>query len=120
MKVGIFLVLWADAITKIWNEFLFSKRDFLFSQNDVKGSLDFKNVEFPDPLVQGKPLLSQLNAKMSEGQTLALVPLDNETLNPLELLVERFFEPTRGALVSNALSVVNVQQSVTRDFNPRL
>ena len=76
-------------------------------------------MEFPDPLVQGKPLLSQLNAKMSEGQTLALVPLDNETLNPLELLVERFFEPTRGALVSNGLSVVNVQQSVTRDFNPR-
>ena len=84
---------------------MFLKRDFLFSQNDVKGSLDFKNVEFPDPLVQGKSLLSHLNAKVSEGQTLALVPLDNETLNPLELLVERFFAPTRGTLVSNSLQL---------------
>ena len=77
-------------------------------------------MEFPDPLVQGKSLLSQLNAKVSEGQTLALVPLDNETLNPLELLVERFFEPTRGALVSNSLSVVNVPLSQPRDVNQRL
>ena len=62
-------------------------------------------MEFPDPLVQGKSLLSHLNAKVSEGQTLALVPLDNETLNPLELLVERFFAPTRGTLVSSSLQL---------------
>ncbi|XP_073235197.1 ATP-dependent translocase ABCB1-like [Porites lutea] len=82
--------------------------------NDVKGSLDFKNVEFPDPLVQGKPLLSQLNAKMSEGQTLALVPLDNETLNPLELLVERFFEPTRGALFLDGTDIRGLDLSWLR------
>lgn len=76
-------------------------------------------MEFPDPLVLGKSLLSQLNAKVSEGQTLALVPLDNETLNPLELLVERFFEPTRGALASNSLSVVNVPLFQPRDVNQR-
>ncbi|CAH3182650.1 unnamed protein product [Porites lobata] len=82
--------------------------------NDVKGSLDFKNVEFPDPLVQGKSLLSHLNAKVSEGQTLALVPLDNETLNPLELLVERFFAPTRGTLFLDGTDIQGLDLSWLR------
>ena len=62
--------------------------------------MDFKHVELADPLHKEKPLLSQLNVKVSGEKKLALVPLDNEKLNPLELLVERFFDPARGALVS--------------------
>lgn len=61
-------------------------------------------MELPDPLHNGDPLLSQLNVKVSSGQTLAIVPLDNEKINPFELLLERFFDPVKGALVSNVMS----------------
>ena len=72
----------------------------LFRKDEVEGSLDFKHVEAPDPLHKGAPLLSQLNMKISPGQILAIVPLDNGKLNPFELLVGRFYDPARGTLVS--------------------
>lgn len=75
-----------------------------FSKDEVEGSLEFKHVELPDPLHNGAPLLSQLNVKVNSGQTLAIVPLDNEKINPFELLLERFFDPFKGALVSNVIS----------------
>ena len=74
-----------------------------FSKDEVEGSLDFKHVELPDPLRKGAPLLSKLNVKVSSGQMLAIVPLESEKLNPFELLLERFFDPVKGALVSNAI-----------------
>lgn len=58
-------------------------------------------MELPDPLNNGASLLSQLNVKVSGGQTLAIVPLDNEKMNPFELLLERFFDPVKGTLVRN-------------------
>lgn len=60
-------------------------------------------MELPDPLRKGAPLLSKLNVKVSSGQMLAIVPLESEKLNPFELLLERFFDPVKGALVSNAI-----------------
>lgn len=65
----------------------------------MKGNLNFEHVELPDPLHKGLPLMSQLNIKVSGGQTLAIVPLDEGTLNPFELLVERFYDPAKGGLV---------------------
>lgn len=65
----------------------------------MKGNLNFEHVELPDPLQKGPPLMSQLNIKVSGGQTLAIVPLDEGTLNPFELLVERFYDPAKGGLV---------------------
>ena len=62
-------------------------------------------MELPDPLNNGGSLLSQLNVQISGGQTLAIVPLDNEKLNPFELLLERFFDPVKGSLVRNIISV---------------
>lgn len=41
--------------------------------------------------------------KVSGGQKLAIVPLDNEKMNPFELLLERFFDPVNGTLVSNEI-----------------
>lgn len=60
-------------------------------------------MELPDPLHDGAPLLSKLNVKVSSGQILAIVPLDNERINPFELLLERFFDPVKGTLVSNKI-----------------
>lgn len=74
-----------------------------FSKDKVEGSLEFKHVELPDPLNNGTSLLSKLNVKVSGGQTLAIVPLDNEKVNPFELLLERFFDPVKGTLVSNVI-----------------
>ena len=79
---------------------LFLSHPFFFAKDEVEGSLDFKHVELADPLKKGTSLLSGLNMKVSGGQKLAIVPLDNEQLNPFELLMERFYDPTRGALVS--------------------
>lgn len=60
-------------------------------------------MELPDPLHNGAPLLSKLNVKVSSGQILAIVPLDNERINAFELLLERFFDPVKGTLVSNII-----------------
>lgn len=65
----------------------------------MKGNLNFEHVELPDPLHKGPPLMSQLSIKVSGGQTLAIVPLDEGKLNPFELLVERFYDPAKGGLV---------------------
>ena len=72
----------------------------------MKGDLDFEHVELPDPLHKGPPLLSQLNIKVSGGRTLAIVQLDDDKLNPLELLVERFYDPAKGALVR--IDLINI------------
>jgi len=60
-------------------------------------------VELPDPLHNGAPLLSKLNLNVGSGQILAIVPLSNEKSNPFELLLERFFDPVKGASVSNVI-----------------
>ena len=75
-----------------------------FWKDEVEGSLEFKNVELPDHLSIGSPLLSKLNVKVSSGQILAIVPLDNEKINPFEILLQRFLDPVKGALVSNVIS----------------
>ena len=74
---------------------------FHFLKDKVEGNLEFKHVELPDPLNNGASLMSQLNVKVSGGQTLAIVPLDNKKINPFELLLERFFDPVKGKLVSS-------------------
>ena len=61
-------------------------------------------MELPDHLSIGSPLLSKLNVKVSSGQILAIVPLDNEKINPFEILLQRFLDPVKGALVSNVIS----------------
>lgn len=61
--------------------------------------MDFKHVELPDLHKKDAPLLSHLNVKVSGGQILAIVPLDNGKLNPFEFLIARLYDPVRGRLV---------------------
>ncbi|KAJ7390051.1 Multidrug resistance protein 1 [Desmophyllum pertusum] len=85
--------------------------------DEVEGSLEFKHVELPDPLHKGAPLLSQLNVKVSGGQKLAIVPLDNEKMNPFELLLERFFDPVNGTLLLDGVGLRSLDLSWLRSHH---
>ncbi|XP_068746522.1 ATP-dependent translocase ABCB1-like [Montipora capricornis] len=88
-----------DTLNRLFDDQATDIKDHIGDKmGEVKGALDFEHVELPDPLHKGPPLLSQLNIKVSGGQTLAIVQLDDDKLNPLELLVERFYDPAKGAL----------------------
>ncbi|KAL9968128.1 hypothetical protein ACROYT_G026461 [Oculina patagonica] len=83
----------------------------------VEGSLEFKHVELPDPLNNGASLLCQLKVKVSCGQTLAIVPLDNEKINPFELLLERFFDPVKGTLLLDGVDIRSLDLSWLRSHH---
>ena len=66
----------------------------------MEGKLGFHHVQLPDPSGKAGQLLRQLNVKVSGGQTIAVVPLNNEKINSVELLMERFYDPVGDRLVS--------------------
>ncbi|KAK3702849.1 hypothetical protein QZH41_003837 [Actinostola sp. cb2023] len=65
----------------------------------ASGEIVFHHTELPDPLSKGNLLLNDLDISVKSGQTLAMVLMDNEVRNPLEMLLERYYDPSCGRVV---------------------
>ncbi|XP_074624425.1 ATP-dependent translocase ABCB1-like [Acropora palmata] len=104
-----------DSLNRLFNDTVTDVEDLAGDKmEEVKGNLNFEHVELPHPLHKGPPLMSQLNIKVSGGQTLAIVPLDEGTLNPFELLVERFYDPAKGGLFLDGTNLQSLDLSWLR------
>ena len=80
------------SVTHLWASF--------FQQGGAQGGVAFEHVEFPDPLNKCAPLLSGLDLDIPSGSVLALVALGKFDRNPVEFLLERFYDPSSGRVVS--------------------
>ena len=63
--------------------------------------MSFQSVELSDPMKRTGPLLSGMEVSVPAGKTLAVVGLDDPEHNPLELLMERYFDHWTGSVVSH-------------------
>ena len=68
-------------------------------QGKASGQVEFRHTELPDPQHKGNLLLKDLDITINSGETLAMVLMDYETRNPLEMLLERYYDPSYGHVV---------------------
>ena len=71
-----------------------------FSQGDVKGNIEFRKIEFRYPARQSVKVLRRLNLGVKSGETLALVGSSGCGKSTSVALIERFYNPEAGSIVS--------------------
>ena len=69
-------------------------------QSSTSGAMEFMNVEFRYPTRPTVPVLQGLNLKVQPGQTLALVGSSGCGKSTSIQLIERFYDPAAGQVVS--------------------
>lgn len=73
----------------------------LFSlQNTLEGNMTFREVKFNYPTRPDIPVLQGLNLDVKKGQTLALVGPSGCGKSTVVQLLERFYDPMAGTVVS--------------------
>ena len=74
---------------------------YLHYQEMVDGGLSLEKLYFTYPSRPNVPVLQQLSVSISSGQTLALVGPSGCGKSTVISLLERFYDPDKGVLVSN-------------------
>jgi len=76
-------------------------------------SLEFKNVEFAYPNAENE-VLSKVNFKLNQGETLAIIGGTGSGKSSLINLVPRFYDPTRGEVLINNRNIKDYDQESLR------
>lgn len=81
---------------------------FSFHQDDFKGSIEFLNCKFTYPSRPDIQVLKGLSISVKPGQTLAFVGSSGCGKSTSVQLLERFYDPEKGSVVSkkNVVSVL--------------
>lgn len=81
---------------------------FFFHQDDFKGSIEFLNCKFTYPSRPDIQVLKGLSISVKPGQTLAFVGSSGCGKSTSVQLLERFYDPEKGSVVSkeNVISVL--------------
>ena len=74
---------------------------YLHYQEMVDGGLSLEKLYFTYPSRPNVPVLQELSVSISSGQTLALVGPSGCGKSTVISLLERFYDPDKGVLVSN-------------------
>lgn len=74
------------------------------SENPVKGTIEFKDVSFAYPLSHGN-VLNNINLKIEQGQTIAIVGSTGCGKSSLVNLIARFYDVTEGEVLLNGVNV---------------
>ena len=74
------------------------------SENPLKGTIEFKDVSFAYPLSQGN-VLNNINLKIEQGQTIAIVGSTGCGKSSLVNLIPRFYDVTEGEILLNGVNV---------------
>ena len=74
---------------------------YLHYQEMVDGGLSLEKLYFTYPSRLNVPVLQELSVSISSGQTLALVGPSGCGKSTVISLLERFYDPDKGVLVSN-------------------
>ncbi len=80
----------------LYNELLF----FMYFQSSLSGSIQFKDVKFNYPSRASVNVLQGLNLSVEPGQILALVGSSGCGKSTTVQLLERFYDPLEGTVVS--------------------
>lgn len=83
----------------------------IFVQSDFSGNIEFRDVHFTYPTRQNVKVLQGLNVSVSQGQTLALVGGSGCGKSTSIQLLERFYDPAAGQVVSSSASLNHVPSS---------
>lgn len=73
---------------------------FFFHQDDFKGSIEFLNCKFTYPSRPDIQVLKGLSVAVKPGETLAFVGSSGCGKSTSVQLLERFYDPERGSVVS--------------------
>lgn len=73
-----------------------------------KGEIEFDHVDFS--YVPGRPVLTDITAKLPAGQMTALVGPTGSGKTTIAALIGRFYDPTSGTIKIDGLDIRNLQQ----------
>ena len=90
------------------------EQDIGSDTNDVKGNIEFRDVQFnyPDATV---PTLEHLNIKIKAGTKVAIVGRTGSGKSTLVQLLPRLFEPTKGEIFLDGSPLKNYSKRSLRD-----
>jgi len=83
----------------------------VLQREDMKGSYEFKNVEFTYPSRKDQKVLKSFNCVFEAGKTTALVGPSGSGKSTIIQLLERFYDPTGGQVLLDGddIKTVNLQ-----------
>lgn len=118
MLIMIFIILPRVIISanRIW-EVLNTKKTILDGNNDFslqeKGTVEFKNVSFS--YGDGSEVIKNINFKVNEGETLAIIGATGSGKTTLINLISRFFDVNEGEVLVDGVNVKEYRLEELRD-----
>ena len=94
----------AKRINEILDESLSIKDGLGSSKNDIKGTVEFKNVSFKYPDAD-EYLLENISFKVNKGETIAFIGSTGSGKSSLINLVPRFYDATDGEILIDGINV---------------
>ena len=91
------------------------KGDMDFHSNDIRGSIDFRNVYFSYAGLSGEPVLKDINFTCSKGETLGIIGSTGSGKSSLVNLIPRFYDVSSGAVIVNGIDVKMVDPDALRN-----
>lgn len=76
---------------------------------EVRGEIEFKNVEFAYPSRPVAPVLQGLNLRVMPGRTIGLVGSSGSGKSTIISLLERFYNPVKGHIYLDRRSIKKLQ-----------
>lgn len=99
----------AKVCIKRIEEVLYSYPVIASGNNDgeelLKGTIEFKNVSFSYPNSSGRPVISNINLKINQGEVLAILGATGSGKSSLVNLIPRFYDVTEGEVLVNGINV---------------
>ena len=79
------------------------------------GTIEFKNVSFSYPNSGGKPVLSRINLKINQGETVAVMGATGCGKTSLVNLIPRFYDADTGSILVDGIDVREYKQKALRE-----
>ena len=80
-----------------------------------KATIEFKNVSFRYPGTHGDPVLHDINLKINQGETLAIIGATGCGKTSLVNLLPRFYDATEGTVLFDGVDVKEYDLAVLRE-----
>ncbi len=80
-----------------------------------KATIEFKNVSFRYPGTQGAPVLHDINLKINQGETLAIIGATGCGKTSLVNLLPRFYDATEGTVLFDGVDVKEYDLTALRE-----